>query len=55
MPVIELTLIEGYNEPTRRRLGESLTDAVRGVIDAPLEGVTVAIHEVKAENYMRGR
>ena len=36
MSVIELTLIEGYDEPTRIRLGESPTDAVRSVIDAPL-------------------
>jgi phenylpyruvate tautomerase PptA (4-oxalocrotonate tautomerase family) len=55
MPVIELTLIEGYDEQTRTRLGESLTDAVRSIIDAPLDGVTVEIHEVKAESYMRGR
>ncbi len=55
MPVIELTLIEGYDADTRMRLGERLTDAVRSVIAAPLDGVTVAIHEVKAESYMRGR
>ena len=55
MPVIELTLIEGYDAATRTRLCERMTDAVRGVIAAPLDGVTVAIHEVKAENYMRGR
>ncbi|MCT8973672.1 tautomerase family protein [Microbaculum marinisediminis] len=55
MPVVELTLIEGYDAETRTRLGERLTDAVRTVIAAPLDGVTVAIHEVKAESYMRGR
>lgn len=55
MPVIELTLIEGYDADTRERIGERLTDAVRSVIAAPLDGVTVAIHEVKAESYMRGR
>lgn len=55
MPVVRVTLIEGYDEATRVRLGERLTDAVRSVIDAPLDGVTVAIGEVKAGNYMRGR
>lgn len=55
MPVVKVTLIEGYDEATRVRLGEALTDAVRSVIAAPLDGVTVAIGEVKAGNYMRGR
>ena len=55
MPVIKVTLIEGYDDATRIRLGERLTDAVRAVIAAPLDGVTVAIEEVKPTSYMRGR
>lgn len=55
MPMVRVTLIEGYDERTRVRLGERLTDAVRSVIAAPLDGVTVAIEEVKPGNYMRGR
>ena len=55
MPVVKVTLIEGYDEATRVRLGEALTDAVRSVIAALLDGVTVAIEEVRAGNYMRGR
>lgn len=55
MPVVRVTLIEGYDEATRIRLGERLTDAVGSVIAAPLDGITVAIEEVKAGNYMRGR
>jgi phenylpyruvate tautomerase PptA (4-oxalocrotonate tautomerase family)/limonene-1,2-epoxide hydrolase len=55
MPVVRVTLIEGYDEATRVRLGAALTDAVRSVIAAPLDGVTVAIEEVRAGNYMRGR
>lgn len=55
MPVIKVTLIEGYDDATRVRIGERLTDAVRSVIAAPVDGVTVAIEEVKPTSYMRGR
>ncbi|MEQ9812123.1 MAG: tautomerase family protein [Azospirillaceae bacterium] len=54
MPVVTVTLIEGYAPDVKRRLGERLTAAIRAVIDAPLEGVTVAIHETRADGYMRG-
>ena len=55
MPVIEVTLMEGYPEATRQVLLERLTDAITHTIAAPLDGVTVIIHEVPAANYMRGR
>ncbi len=55
MPVITVTLIEGYEAATRRNLSERLTDAARAAIGAPLDGITVVITEVPAENYMRGR
>ena len=55
MPVVTVTLIEGYDEATRRRLGENLTDAVRATIAAPLDGVTVVLKEVAPGNYLRGR
>jgi len=54
MPVIRVTLIEGYPEETRQRLGHALTSAVRATIAAPLDGITVAIEELKPSNYMRG-
>ena len=55
MPVIRATLIEGYDEDTLRRLAGRLTDAVRATIAAPLDGITVAIEEVRPAAYMRGR
>lgn len=55
MPVITVTLIEGYSEAVRRRLEERLTDAARATIGAPFEGITVIVNEVPAANYMRGR
>lgn len=54
MPVITVTLIEGYDDATRKRLAARLTQTVRSVIEAPLDGVTVVIDEVKPSNYMRG-
>ncbi|MDP6574127.1 MAG: tautomerase family protein [Rhodospirillales bacterium] len=56
MPVVTITLLQGYDEETRQTLGERLTDAVRATIAAPLEGITVILHEVaKPVGYMRGR
>lgn len=55
MPVIQVTLIEGYDEGTRRRLCERLTDAAMATIQAPAEAVTVYINEVASASYMRGR
>ncbi|SDU14247.1 tautomerase family protein [Stappia sp. ES.058] len=54
MPIVRVTMIEGYAEEVRQTLARRLSDAVRGTIAAPAEGVTVAIEEVKPENYMRG-
>lgn len=55
MPVVRMTLIEGYDDETRGRLAARLTDAVRSTIAAPLDGITVVIDEVKSSSYMRGR
>ena len=55
MPVVEVHLIEGYSAQTRTRLCEGLTDAVRMVVPAPPEAVTVMIHDHDPHSYMRGR
>ncbi len=55
MPIVEIHLLEGYDADAKRRLGEALTDAVRIVVPAPPEAVTVMLHEMKAEEYYRGR
>lgn len=55
MPVVSITLMEGYDDTVRTALAERLTDAVRATIAAPLDGITVQIHEVKPTGYMRGR
>ena len=55
MPIVDMHVLEGYDEDAKRRLGEALTDAVRLVVPATPELVTVMIHEMPAENYYRGR
>ncbi|MDU8925941.1 nuclear transport factor 2 family protein [Alisedimentitalea sp. MJ-SS2] len=55
MPIVDLHVLEGYNPEEKQRLGEALTDAVRFVVPAALELVTVMIRDLPAENYYRGR
>ena len=55
MPLIECTLIKGYDEDTRRVLAERVTDAACSTIGAASDFVTVTINEVESANYMRGR
>lgn len=55
MPVLELHVLEGYTEADKTRLCNALTDAVRIVVPAPPEAVTVMIHEMPPADYMRGR
>lgn len=54
MPIVEIHLLEGYDADTKRRLGAGLTDAVRLVVPAPSEAITVTIHEMTAAEYYRG-
>lgn len=55
MPVINVTLIAGYDDATRQRFCERLTDAAMATIAAPADAVTVFINEVQPSSYMRGR
>ena len=55
MPMIECTLIKGYDQATRQLLAERVTDAASATIGAHPDLVIVTIKEVDGENYMRGR
>ena len=55
MPLIECTLIRGYDSEVRKRLAERVTDAACSSIGAAADFVTVTIKEVEPDNYMRGR
>lgn len=54
MPVIELHVMQGYSDTEKSRLCEALTHAVRIVVPAPPEAVTVMIHDLDPAGYMRG-
>jgi phenylpyruvate tautomerase PptA (4-oxalocrotonate tautomerase family) len=55
MPVVTITLMEGYDDGVKQTMATRLTDAVRATIAPELDGITVNIHEVAAAGSMRGR
>ena len=54
MPIVELHLLQGYGADEKLRLHEALTDAVRLVVPASPDAITVLIHELKSADYSRG-
>lgn len=54
MPVIRVTLIEGYDEAVRDRLLDGYSAVTRTVLEAIPDGITAVVEEVKASNYRRG-
>jgi len=54
MPIVELHILAGYGAPEKARLGRALTDAVRLVVPAAPEAITVMMHEMAPDAYMRG-
>lgn len=54
MPIVELHLIAGYSAAEKERLGQALTAAVRTVVPAPLDAITVMTHDHAPDSYMRG-
>lgn len=54
MPIVELHLLQGYGAAEKLRLHEALTDAVRLVVPASPDAITVLIHELKPADYSRG-
>ncbi len=54
MPVIEAHVLEGYAASEKTRLTTALTQAVRFVVPAPDEAITVLLHEYPSDAYARG-
>lgn len=54
MPVVEAHVMQGYTAEEQARLARALTGAVKLVVPAPDEAITVLIHEVAPAGYMRG-
>lgn len=53
MPVINVSLLKGYDLSVRQALGTALTSAVQQVIAAPPEAIIVCINELDTGNYYR--
>ena len=54
MPIVEARILEGYAPEEKNRLIRALTDAIRFVVPAADEAITVLVSEYASENYARG-
>lgn len=54
MPVVQITLVEGYDDAVKARLCRAVASAVRGVIPARPEATTVYVQAVSRAGYLRG-
>ncbi len=54
MPIVEAHILEGYSPEEKSRLTKALTDAIRFVVPASDDSVTVMVREMAPENYARG-
>ena len=54
MPIVEAHILQGYSAEEKTRLCQALTDAVRFVVPADSEAITVMLHELPESDYMRG-
>jgi len=54
MPIVEAHILEGYSTLEKSRLTAALTDAIRFVVPAPDDAITVMLHEYPCEAYARG-
>ncbi len=54
MPIVTVQILEGYDAAVKARLGRVMTDAVRSVVPAAPDAVTVILTEMPAANYLRG-
>ncbi|SCZ09962.1 nuclear transport factor 2 family protein [Microvirga guangxiensis] len=54
MPVVETTILEGYDAATKARLLKGMMRAVRSVMAAPPDGIVTILREVHPSSYARG-
>jgi phenylpyruvate tautomerase PptA (4-oxalocrotonate tautomerase family) len=54
MPIVRITLIEGYDDATVATLAARVTAAVQGTLDAPADAVVVMADPVAPAHYFRG-
>lgn len=54
MPIVEVHILEGYDANEKKRLGHALTKAIKFVVSAVPEAITVMLHEMTPDQYFRG-
>lgn len=54
MPIVELHILEGYSDADKQRLARAVSRAVRSVVPAAPDAVTVMTHEMPKAHYLRG-
>lgn len=54
MPIVEAHILSGYSSTEKSRLLSALTDAIRFVVPAPDDAITVMLHEYPQDAYARG-
>ena len=54
MPIVEVHILEGYGSEDKSRLTTALTDAVRFVVPAADDAITVMLNEYPKDAYARG-
>ncbi|MCE8006016.1 nuclear transport factor 2 family protein [Aestuariivita sp.] len=54
MPIVEIHILEGYGPQDKARLGRAVSDAVRSVVPADPEAITVITRDIPHANYLRG-
>lgn len=54
MPIVQATIIEGYDDATKARLLQGMTRVVLSVMAAKPEAVVALLNEVKPSAYARG-
>ncbi len=54
MPIVEAHILEGYTAEEKGRLTSALTEAVRFVVPAPDDAITVLLHQYPEDAYARG-
>lgn len=54
MPNVTISLFEGRDTDTKRRLAQKVTDSICEVVGCPADAVTITISEMPRCNYAKG-
>lgn len=54
MPIINIKILEGRDEETKKRMAKEVTDAVENSIGAPRHTIRVIIQEIPAHHWAIG-